>query len=162
MVFRSSEVVMNLTPVGYIASPSGGTGRGTGKISPSIGSADCGDCADAIRPAEETFRNSRRIMLSPCTFHQATIASSNSAPAPRVRRDAARAWLHDAAAAFLPPVSECRPRCSRFRAVHWGSSGCCMNQVMRSARIRPASSFLQRDTSTPSASAASMCRSGLA
>src|ERR1700733_3700028 len=63
---------MNFTPDGYMASPSGGTGRVTGKMSPSVGTADPASVAPAM-PAAEVFKNSRReliicftIRLSPC------------------------------------------------------------------------------------------------
>src|ERR1700722_2897775 len=62
MVFNPTLMVMNLTPVGYIASASSGTGRSTGKIRPRVGTADLASVAPAT-PAAEIFRNSRRELV---------------------------------------------------------------------------------------------------
>ena len=58
----SGMMVMNRMPDGYMASASGGTGRATGKMSPSAGSADLASVA-ASMPAAEVFKNSRRELL---------------------------------------------------------------------------------------------------
>src|ERR1700678_4845857 len=126
MVFSPTSATINFTPLGYMARPSGGTGRETGKISPSVGTADLANIAPTV-PRAEAFKNSRRE--SGICLYQATILTKPpwrlqiAYPIPPGRLGAARAWLHDVAATCLPPASEYRTTCSRSHAIHLASSG---------------------------------------
>src|ERR1700722_2213218 len=75
MVFKPTSATINFTPVGYMASPSGGTGRATGKIRPSVGTPDWASVAP-VSPMAVVFRNARREWV--IVLYQAVIASSNN------------------------------------------------------------------------------------
>ena len=61
---------MNFMPDGYIASASSGTGRVTGKIRPSVGSADRASVAPSMPAAEVLIQTQRNLNAAAEMLHR--------------------------------------------------------------------------------------------